>query len=65
MLNKSLEKNHEEMFEYHFKHEIMENQLHRKKGNLISAQALIQKMKLVMACEDPNYRVSLAKTNVQ
>ena len=27
MLNTVLEKNHEEMFEMHFKHEIMESQL--------------------------------------
>ena len=31
MLNTSLEKNHEEMYEYHFKHELMESNFVRKK----------------------------------
>ena len=31
MLNTSLEKNHEEMFEFHFKHELMESNFVRKK----------------------------------
>ena len=65
MLNNSLEKNHEEMFELHFKHEIMENQIVRGKHAISSAQALMAKIKLIMACEDPNYRLTLADMDVQ
>jgi len=36
MLNNALEKNHEEMMEMHFKHELMENQLVRNKHQIIS-----------------------------
>lgn len=59
MLNVALEKNHEEMYEMHFKHDLMEHQLVRKKHSVQSAQALMQKLKLIMACDDPNYRTTL------
>jgi len=62
MLNTSLEKNHEEMCEMHYKHELMENQLVRKKHSVISPQALLNKIKLIIGCEDPNYRISLANS---
>ena len=60
MLNTVLENNHEEMYELHFKHEIMEHQLVRGKHAISSAQSLMAKIKLIMACEDPNYRMTLA-----
>lgn len=60
MLNNALERNHEEMFELHFKHEVMEYQLGRNKHQIPSAQALMAKLKLIMGCEDPKYRISLA-----
>lgn len=37
MLNTSLERNHEEMYELHLKHEIMESQLVRNKHAITSA----------------------------
>ena len=61
MLNNVLERNHEEMFEMHFKHELMEYQLGRNKHLITSAQALLAKIKLILGCEDPNYRITLAK----
>ena len=62
MLNDTLEQVHEELHELHFKHEMMEFNLVRKKHTVLSAQALLNKMKLIMACEDPNYRLSLANS---
>ena len=56
MLNTVLEKNHEEMYELHHKHELMENHLVRKKHSIPNAQSLLNKLKLAMACEDPNYK---------
>ena len=47
------------MFEYHFKHEIMEHQLVRKKNAILSPQALLSKLKLVMGLENPNYKLTL------
>ena len=41
MLNTALEKNHEEMFEMHYKHELLENQLVRKKNTIMSPQGLL------------------------
>ena len=58
MLNIFLEKNHEEMFELHFKHELMENQLVRKKHSLGTATAISNRLKLILGSDDPNYRVS-------
>lgn len=60
MINTSLEKNHEEMFEHHFKHEVMENQLVRKKHAILSPQALLSKIKLIMGLENPTYKLTLA-----
>ena len=57
MLNATLERNHEEMFELHTKHEIMEYQLVRNKHCIASAQGLMAKIKLVMSCEDPKYLI--------
>jgi len=59
MLNMVLEKNHEEMFEFHFKHEILESQLVKQKHKIGSAMGLSAKIKLIMACEDPNYRIGI------
>jgi len=61
MLNTALERNHEEMVELHFKHEVMEYQFVRNKHLIPSAQALMAKFKLIMGCEDLNYRISLAE----
>lgn len=60
MLNNTLEKLHEEMFEFHYKHEILEGQLVKKKRNVGTADALNNTLRLVMGCEDPNYKINLA-----
>lgn len=60
MINVALEKNHEEMFEHHFKHEVMEHQLVRKKNSILSPQALLSKLKLVMGLDNVKYRLTLA-----
>ena len=59
MLNTALEKNHEEMLEFHFKHEIMEAQLVKNKHQIISPQALMAKIKLIMSCDNPDYNIKL------
>ena len=61
MLNSVLEKNHEEMFEMHFKHEIMEHNLSRKKTQFTTAQHLKDTLLIIMASEDPKYRIWLDK----
>lgn len=60
MLNTVLEKNHEEMFEYHFKHELMNSNLAQKKHSVMSPLGMRHMLKLIMGCEDPNYRIQLA-----
>ncbi len=62
MLNTALEKNHEEMLELHFKLELMEYQLVKNKHQIFSPQALMAKVKLIMGCEDPNYRIKLGSS---
>ena len=62
MLNTALEKNHEEMLEFHFKHELMEAQLYRNKHKIISPQALMASMKLILGCDDPNYKIKLGSS---
>jgi len=57
MLNNVLEKNHEEVGELHFKLELMENHMVRKKHEITSAQALISKIKLIMGNDDPNFKI--------
>lgn len=60
MLNTTLEANHEDMFECHFKHELLQSQLVKKKREIASAEALSNMLRLVLACEDPNYKIELA-----
>lgn len=62
MLNVTLEKNHEEMYELHFKHDLMEMNLVRNKHSVVSPQALLCKIKLIMSCEDPNYKIAMAQS---
>ncbi len=62
MLNTALEKNHEEMLELHFKLELMEYQLVKNKHQIFSPQALMAKVKLIMGCDDANYRIKLGSS---
>ena len=62
MLNVSLEKNHEDMFEFHYKHELLENQLVKKKREVGTADALSNLIRLVIGCDDPNYKINLAES---
>ena len=61
MLNTTLEKNHEEMFEFHFKHELMESNFVRKKLS-VNAQGLLSMLKLIMTCEDPNLKLTMSSS---
>ena len=49
----------------HYKHEILDYQLVKQKHLIGSAQALSNKIKLVLSCEDPNYPIRVQEEQRQ
>ena len=62
MLNSVLETNHEEIIEYDFKHTLLEAQIVKKNRDITSADALSNMIRLVLGCEDAQYKISLAES---